>query len=194
MSATEGRLALVGGSPGEGLGERVDHAITRASQYLFATQHARNFGQGSFIEVVRAQDRTVFPGKEGESFIGSQRETRIGASDRLRIRRAKLRTLLGLFVEADQPLRSAIAVDVLLRQHRAQPAFERSAAGVRGKLRNALSLARSGSVEIGIERVGQVAGGGIFAGDTQRSEIKLLAITREKNLPGGIVSSCASPG
>src|SRR5207249_8550644 len=43
MSASEGRLTLVGGTTGEGLAARVAQAITRASQYLFATQHARGY-------------------------------------------------------------------------------------------------------------------------------------------------------
>ena len=43
MSASEGRLTLVGGTAGEGLAARVAQAITRASQYLFATQHARGY-------------------------------------------------------------------------------------------------------------------------------------------------------
>src|SRR5437016_10845227 len=43
MSTSEGRLTLVGGSAGEGLPVRVPQAIARASQYLFATQHARGY-------------------------------------------------------------------------------------------------------------------------------------------------------
>src|SRR5213594_3271417 len=43
MSASEGRLTLVGGTAGESLAARVAQAITRASQYLFATQHARGY-------------------------------------------------------------------------------------------------------------------------------------------------------
>src|SRR5947208_3650986 len=43
MSTSEGRLTLVGGSTGEGLPVRVPQAIARASQYLFATQHARGY-------------------------------------------------------------------------------------------------------------------------------------------------------
>src|SRR5438094_170604 len=43
MSASEGRLTVVGGTRGEGLAARVAQAITRASQYLFATQHARGY-------------------------------------------------------------------------------------------------------------------------------------------------------
>src|SRR5207249_4578837 len=43
MSASEGRLTLVGGTAREGLAARVAQAITRASQYLFRTQHARGY-------------------------------------------------------------------------------------------------------------------------------------------------------
>src|SRR5437867_10637960 len=43
MSASEGRLTLVGGTAGEGLAARVAQAITRASQYLFATQHPSGY-------------------------------------------------------------------------------------------------------------------------------------------------------
>ena len=61
MSATEGRLALVGGSTtGEGLGERVDHTIARASQYLFSTQHARGYWHAPLEANVTMEAEYVF--------------------------------------------------------------------------------------------------------------------------------------
>src|SRR5439155_944829 len=61
VSATEGRLALVGGSTtGEGLGERVDHTIARASQYLFSTQHARGYWHAPLEANVTMEAEYVF--------------------------------------------------------------------------------------------------------------------------------------
>jgi squalene-hopene/tetraprenyl-beta-curcumene cyclase len=42
-TGSEGRLVLVGGGEGEGLAGRAAQAAARASQYLFATQHARGY-------------------------------------------------------------------------------------------------------------------------------------------------------
>jgi len=61
VSATEGRLALVGGSTtAEGLGERVDHTIARASQYLFSTQHARGYWHAPLEANVTMEAEYVF--------------------------------------------------------------------------------------------------------------------------------------
>ena len=126
------------------------------------------------------------------SVADSRRESAEGSGSGLGS--GELRAVFALFVEADQALGAAVAIHEFLRQHGAQPAFERSAAGKRGQLRNAFAVACGGAVELGIESVGEIAGGGIFARNAQRRLIKLFAIAGEEKFPGGIVAGGAGPG
>ena len=107
---------------------------------------------------------------------------------------AELDSLFGFFVETDQAFGAAVAIDVFLREDGAQPAFERSASGVGRKFGNALAIAGVRAVEVGVERVGEFAGGGVFAGDAQGGEIQFLAIAREEDFPGGVVAGGTGAG
>src|SRR5438552_14762232 len=60
MSASEGRLTLVGGTAGEGLAARVAQAITRAGQYPFSTQHARGYWHAPLEANVTMEAEYVF--------------------------------------------------------------------------------------------------------------------------------------
>ncbi len=83
----------------------------------------------------------------------------VGGGKRLRLGSGELRAVFAFFVEADQAFGAAVAIDEFLRQHGTQPAFERSAAGEGSELGNAFAVARGGAVELGVETVGEVAGG-----------------------------------
>ncbi len=60
MTGGEGRLVLVGSEEGQGLGQRAAQAAGRASQYLFATQHARGYWHAPLEANVTMEAEYVF--------------------------------------------------------------------------------------------------------------------------------------
>ena len=121
-------------------------------------------------------------------------QTLVGGRDGLGIGGAELNSIFRFFVEAHQALGASIAVHVFLREDGAEPAFEGSAASVGSELRNAFAIARVRAVEIGVKSVGEFVGGRVFAGDAERGEIELLAVSGEENFPGGVVTLGAGAG
>ncbi len=87
-------------------------------------QQARNFRKGAAIEIVRREQKSIFGGKRGQRLVGRGPDSGIDCGDRVRIRRGKLLAVFFLLVQTYQAALAAIAIDVLLRHYRSQPAFE----------------------------------------------------------------------
>src|SRR5215471_9692909 len=157
-------------------------------------QHAGDLGQGTSVKIICAQNQAIFRRKSGKRLVGGTGQPAIGRRDRVGIRRSELHTLFGFFIKTDQALCLAVAVDVLLGEDGTKPPLERATTGVGGQLRDALSLTSRRAVEIGIESVGEVVGGGILANNSQSGEVELFSIPSQKKLPGLFVSRSAGTG
>jgi len=96
------------------------------------TQHASDFSQGASVEIIRRQHHAVFGGERDQSGMGGRFKARIRGRNRLGLRSGELATVFAFFVETDQALGAAVAIDKFLREDGAKPAFERSAAGEGG--------------------------------------------------------------
>ena len=97
-------------------------------------QHSGNVGQGTSIQKIRGQDQSIFAGERGQSLVGCGFQLGVGRCHGLRLGSLKLDSFFILFIKADEALLAAIAIYIFLREHGAQPAFERSAASVGRKL------------------------------------------------------------
>src|SRR5438132_4985744 len=81
-----------------------------------------------------------------------------------------------------------------LREHRAQPAFQRAAAAIIGKLRDSRALAIISAIKVGIDRAREFASFGVFARDAECCVMQLLPIAEHEVFPGLLVSSSAGTG
>ena len=79
---------------------------------------------------------------------------------------------------------TAVVVDESLGQHGAQPCGKRAAAVIAAQGRLAPAVLLTQAVEIGVERVGQVAGLGIGAGQPVGGLIEGGAVGGHEALPG----------
>src|SRR5437879_10140005 len=93
----------------------------------------------------------------------------------------ELHASFALFIQTNQPALLPVTVDVLLREHRTQPSFERTAASVGSKLRNSFSLSSAGAVKIGVNGICQLAGRRAFFGNVRCNVIQLFAITHHED-------------
>src|SRR5437667_10929250 len=106
----------------------------------------------------------------------------------------ELHASFALFIQTNQPALLPVTVDVLLRGHRTQPSFERTAASVGSKLRNAFSLSRAGAVTIGVNGICQLACRRAFFGNVSCNVVMLFAITPHEDFRGTPMTCCAHPG
>src|SRR5205807_1095687 len=106
----------------------------------------------------------------------------------------ELQPLLRFFLQTDQAFGTAVTVDILLGQHGPKPAFQRAASGIGRKFRNALTVTSTGAVEIGVQAIGEIAGGRILTGNSERGQVELFAEAGQEDFPGGVVAAGARPG
>src|SRR5208337_3761760 len=140
------------------------------------------------IQIIRRQRKPVFGRKFGQRFIGGFFETLVRRAQRLRNRRRKLHAVFCLHFQTDRAFLLTITIDELLRHHRAQPAFERPAAGIEHELRAADSIARVHSIQIGEQGIGQLGGVYAVARNVQRHAVQLLPVAADEVLPRPLVS------
>ena len=96
--------------------------------------------------------------REAERLVRRLAQTRVDGLRGVGRFRLKLRSRLGLFFQADQPLLAAKAIDVFLRQDGPQPALQRAAAREGVQLGDSPAIRRARSVKISIEGIRQLAG------------------------------------
>src|SRR5204863_6530333 len=95
----------------------------------------------------------------------------------------ELRAILALLIQAYQAPLLAIAIYILLRHDCTQPTFERSASGVRSKLRDAHPISRICAVQIGVKRIRQLAGCRTFLSDISSNVVQLHPVSSQEDFP-----------
>ena len=108
------------------------------------------------------------------------------------LRCGKLDALLVLFFQTHIAPLTAVAVDELLRENRAQPSFERSLSGVGRERGNPRPVTQAVAVKIGAERISEFPRRGAFFRDIAGFVVELLAISNKKSFPRSLVACGAS--
>src|ERR1035438_5887830 len=108
---------------------------------------ASDIGQGALIEEIRCEQEPLLMAELGQGLCNGHWQA-IVCCRRICLRiRSKVSPMLNLFIETDILGMEAAAIDVLPREHGAEPAFEGAAAHVVVELRDAVTLARGDSVK-----------------------------------------------
>src|SRR5271157_3396819 len=104
-------------------------------------EHAADTGEGGAVQVIAREDQAVLGEQIAKGFADGRFQRRVGGPGFWRdggvgLSRGELLAGLLTRFKTHVAAAGAIAVDVLLREKRAQPAFERAAPGVREELRD----------------------------------------------------------
>ena len=97
--------------------------------YLWIDNDRRQMA-GAWAQSVGLCIGLIFVSKLVQSCVHGRPQTTVDRAGRIRHRCGELYSVFRLFFKTDQPFLFAITIDEFLRQHRAQPAFQRSAAHI----------------------------------------------------------------
>src|SRR5207245_10894843 len=138
--------------------------------------------QSASIEIVRSQNKSFLRRQVSQSLVSRVFYSGIDHADGFGIAGGKLGSVFAFFVETDEPFLTAITIYMFLRQHCAQPAFERPASCIGRQLRCALAVASDRAIKIGVAPIREVAGSGGSAPDVQRDFVQAPAIAAAEGL------------